>query len=76
MKQALVIATQKLATYGYPYKLVAQVHDEFQVEVPEEYAQQVGAVFRNAIREAGRTLELRCPLDGEYKIGTNWSETH
>ena len=76
MKQALVIATNKLARYGYPYKLVAQVHDEFQVEVPEEYAQQVGAVFRNAIREAGRTLELRCPLDGEYKIGNNWSETH
>jgi len=76
MKQALVIATQKLATYGYPYKLVAQVHDEFQVEVPEEYAQQVGAVFRNAIREAGRKLKLRCPLDGEYKIGNNWSETH
>ena len=76
MKQALVLATNKLARYGYPYKLVAQVHDEFQVEVPEEYAQQVGAVFRNAIREAGRTLELRCPLDGEYKIGNNWSETH
>ena len=76
MKQALVLATEKLKRYGYPYKLVAQVHDEFQVEVPEEYAQQVGAVFRNAIREAGRTLELRCPLDGEYKIGNNWSETH
>jgi DNA polymerase I-like protein with 3'-5' exonuclease and polymerase domains len=76
MKQALVIATQKLATYGYPYKLVAQVHDEFQVEVPEEYAQQVGAVFRNAIREAGRQLNLRCPLDGEFKVGNNWAETH
>jgi DNA polymerase I-like protein with 3'-5' exonuclease and polymerase domains len=76
MKQALVIATDKLATYGYPYKLVAQVHDEFQVEVPEEYAQQVGAVFRNAIREAGRQLNLRCPLDGEFNIGNNWAETH
>ena len=76
MKQALVIATQKLATYGYPYKLVAQVHDEFQVEVPEEYAARVGAVFRNAIREAGRQLNLRCPLDGEFKVGNNWAETH
>lgn len=76
MKKALVIATQKLASYGYPYKLVAQVHDEFQVEVPEEYAQQVGAVFRNAIREAGRQLDLRCPLDGEFKVGNNWAETH
>ena len=76
MKQALVIATQKLATYRYPYKLVAQVHDEFQVEVPEEYAARVGAVFRNAIREAGRQLNLRCPLDGEFKVGNNWAETH
>lgn len=76
MKQALVLATERLDELGYPYKLVAQVHDEFQVEVPEEYAKRVGVVFRNAIREAGRVLELRCPLDGEYKIGNNWSETH
>lgn len=76
MKQALVIATEKLADYGYPYKLVAQVHDELQLEVPDEYAQRVGAVVRNAIRDAGRTLDMRCPLDGEYKIGVNWSETH
>lgn len=76
MKQALVIAVAKLASYKYPYKLVAQVHDEFQIEAPQEYAVQVGAVFRNAIREAGRQLELRCPLDGEYKIGDTWAETH
>ena len=76
MKQALVLATDKLKRYGYPYKLVAQVHDEFQVEVPEEYAVRVGTVFRNAIRDAGRELNLRCPLDGEFKIGNTWAETH
>ena len=74
MKKALVIAEQKLQ--GLPYKLVAQVHDEFQVEVPEQYAERVGSCFRNAIRQAGRDLQLRCPLDGEYKIGTTWAETH
>jgi DNA polymerase-1 len=76
MKKALVIAIAKLESYGYPYKLVAQVHDEFQVEVPEEYAQRVGVVFRNAIRDAGRELKLRCPLDGEHKIGSSWADTH
>lgn len=76
MKRALVIAVDKLATYGYPYKLVAQVHDEFQVEVPEEYAERVGVVFRNSIREAGRQYEMRCPLEGEYMIGNTWAETH
>lgn len=76
MKKALVIAIRKLADYGYPFKLVAQVHDEMQIEVPEHYAMQVGAVTRNAIRQAGRDLNLRCPLDGEFKIGDNWSMTH
>lgn len=76
MKRALVIAIDKLAGYRYPYKLVAQVHDEFQVEVPEEYAERVGVIFRNAIREAGRQYEMRCPLDGDYQIGDSWAETH
>lgn len=76
MKKALVIATQKLEEYGYPYQLVAQVHDEFQVEVPEAYAERVGVVFRNAIRQAGRDLNLKCPLDGEYQIGSSWADTH
>ena len=76
MKRALTIAVDKLAAYGYPYKLVAQVHDEFQVEVQEEYAERVGVVFRNAIRQAGRDFEMRCPLDGEYQIGGSWADTH
>ena len=76
MKKALVIAIAKLDDYKYPYKLVAQVHDEFQVEVPDDYAQRVGVIFRNAIREAGRQLNLKCPLDGEYQIGSSWADTH
>ena len=76
MKKALVIAETKLKDYGLPYKIVAQVHDEFQVEVPEAYAKRVGVVFRNSIREAGRSFDMRCPLDGEYQIGDSWAETH
>ena len=76
MKQALVFASDRLRQMQIPYRLVAQVHDEFQVEVPEAYAEQVGTVFRNAIRRAGRELGLRCPLDGEYQIGLSWADTH
>lgn len=76
MKQALVLASDRLRQMQIPYRLVAQVHDEFQVEVPEPYAEQVGMVFRNAIRRAGRELGLRCPLDGEYQIGLSWADTH
>ena len=26
--------------------------------------------------EAGKILNMRCPLTGEYKVGNNWKETH
>lgn len=76
MKHALVLAVKRLDADGLPYKLVAQVHDEFQVEVPEAYADDVGRVFRDAIIDAGEKLNMRCPLDGEYKIGNTWADTH
>ena len=76
MKKALIIAVEKLERYEYPYKIVAQVHDEIQLEVPEEYATKVGACVRNSIRDSGRHFNLRCPMDGEFKVGDTWADTH
>jgi DNA polymerase I-like protein with 3'-5' exonuclease and polymerase domains len=76
MKQALLNGVDSLRAVGIPFKIVANVHDELQVETPEAFAKAVGIHFRNAIRKAGEDFDLRCPMDGEYKIGDNWSETH
>ena len=76
MKQALVLLDRKLKTAKIPYKFVANVHDEWQLEVQEIYAEQVGKFGVKAIEEAGQVLEMRCPLTGEYKVGNNWKETH
>ena len=76
MKQALVLATDELKKSGIPYTLVAQVHDEVQVEADPAYAERVGQVFRQAIIDAGSSFEMRCPLDGEFMIGDSWKDTH
>lgn len=76
MKKALVLFYDKTKTNKWPVKLVANVHDEFQLEVPKEYATIVGEAAKASIVEAGEYFKLRCPLDGEYKIGVNWRETH
>ena len=76
MKKSLVLGSATLEKAGVPYKLVAQVHDEFQIEAPTAYAEQVGQAFKQAIVDAGLAFEMRCPLDGEYMIGDNWSQTH
>jgi len=36
----------------------------------------LGKIQVQSIRDAGLAFNLNCPLDGEYKIGGNWAETH
>jgi DNA polymerase I-like protein with 3'-5' exonuclease and polymerase domains len=76
MKQALVFLHESIVRSKLDAKFVVNVHDEFQLEVKEEHAQRVGFLAVESIRKAGRILNLRCPLDGEYKIGDNWCQTH
>ena len=76
MKKALVIFNDKIKINKWPVKLVANVHDEFQFEVPAHLAEVIGEAAKQSIIEAGVFYKLRCPLDGEYKYGANWRETH
>jgi DNA polymerase I-like protein with 3'-5' exonuclease and polymerase domains len=76
MKQALVLLDEGIRKKGLDAKFCANVHDEWQLEVAEKDAQTVGELGVDSIRKAGVVLGMRCPLDGEYKIGTNWKETH
>jgi DNA polymerase I-like protein with 3'-5' exonuclease and polymerase domains len=76
MKQAVVILNKELKKQKIDYKFVVNVHDEWQIEVKEEFADEVGLMGRLAIKSAGIQLNMRCPLDGEYKVGNSWKETH
>ena len=76
MKKALVLFYGKVQRNGWPVTLVANVHDEVQLETTKEYADTVGQAFVDSIREAGEHFKLRCPLTGEYKYGANWGQTH
>lgn len=76
MKQALIILDEKFKKFKIKAHFVANVHDEWQMEVAQEDADRAGKMAVEAITEAGTTLGLRCPLTGEYKVGLNWAETH
>ena len=80
MKQALVIADQLMQREGLVpgtnYEFVGNIHDEFQQEVDEDYADFAGTTAATAIKLAGETYGFRCPLAGNYNIGSNWAETH
>ncbi len=55
---------------------VAWVHDELQFEVDPEIAEEFGQVAIDCIEKAGTYFNVRVPLTGEYKIGSNWKECH
>jgi DNA polymerase I-like protein with 3'-5' exonuclease and polymerase domains len=62
--------------HGREYAFVANIHDEFQAEVIPDQAEAFGKLAVKAIRVAGVELKLNVQLDGEYKIGNTWAETH
>jgi len=76
MKQALVIFNKRLRQSKMDYKFVANVHDEWQLEVEEHRADEAGKMGVQAITDASVVLNMRCPLGGEYRVGNNWKDTH
>lgn len=76
MKQAVVLLKKELQRAKIWHEFKANVHDEWQIECKEVDAEQVGQIGKQAIQEAGIVLNMRCPLDGEYKVGNSWKETH
>ncbi len=76
MKKALVLLDTYAKQYSIDYKFVLNVHDEFQCEVREDQADFFGGLAVGAIIKAGKSFNLNCPLDGEYKVGRTWQQTH
>ena len=76
MKRALIMLQSLIKLNTLDARFVANIHDEWQMEVREDIADFVGERAVGCIIKAGEYYNLRCPMDGEYKIGDNWSETH
>jgi DNA polymerase I-like protein with 3'-5' exonuclease and polymerase domains len=76
MKRGLIILNEMLQENIVDAHVVANVHDEWQIETWHEDVDRLGEMAVSAIRQAGDYYKLNCPLDAEYKVGENWSETH
>ena len=76
MKRAVILLTESCKEWKINYRLLGQIHDEIQVEVQENQAEPFGDLAVHCIKQAGEDFKLNCPLDGNYKIGTTWRETH
>jgi DNA polymerase I-like protein with 3'-5' exonuclease and polymerase domains len=77
MKHATILWRKWADEDGLRYKLVDDVHDEWQSEVYDrEVGHRLGQLKCDALIKTGQELGVRCALAGDYDIGINWRETH
>ena len=61
---------------GIDAKLVASIHDEYQFEVSNKVINKFGQLTKDAMKDTEKQLQMKCPLDNEWKVGKTWAETH
>lgn len=81
MKLAVVLFHRRLMAdglkHGTDFGYCLNVHDEAQIEFPSrEIAEKYGPVFTACITEAGKVLNVQCPLSGDFAVGATWADTH
>jgi DNA polymerase-1 len=72
----LVNMNKRIQSTGVDAKLVASIHDEYQYEVAKKDIKKFGSITKDAMKDTEQQLQMKCPLDNEWKEGTTWAETH
>ena len=82
-KKWLVILEETLQSMGLKhgwdgdYCFCAWSHDEVQIAVRDpDMAKTIAKVATECVTKAGEYFNFRCRLDGDYKIGKTWADTH
>ena len=72
----LIRMIKRINTAGVDAKLVASIHDEYQFEVLTTDVNKFGQITKDAMKDTEIQLQMKCPLDNEWKVGKTWAETH
>ena len=74
MKYFLVEAEKRLKKFDAHF--VGNIHDEVQLEVREDQAEEVASILEQTFIDVGKQIGMRIKMEGEAKIGLNWADTH
>jgi DNA polymerase-1 len=76
MKLGQVLFNRSLRPFNNQVKFMATVHDEWQLECDPVISDIIGTLGCQAIKKAGKILGCQIEMDGEFRVGNNWSECH
>jgi DNA polymerase-1 len=78
MKRAMVYVDEEVRRHGlspYVFK-VADIHDEWQYKVKNEYVERFIELAIPCFLRAGESFGYRIAIEGDYKVGKTWAQTH
>ena len=80
VKQGTIIINEELHRHGFvwgkDYAMVLHVHDEMQFIVQKDKLEKFKEVAKGMFKKTQEHFNFKTELDGEMKVGQNWSETH
>ena len=76
MKKALCLLDEYAILWGIDYRFIGNIHDEIQTEVRADKSDVFGRLATSCMQAAGLYYKLNCPLEGDYKTGNTWADTH
>ena len=71
IKIAMIRVARRLREEGFASKLVLQIHDELDFEVPSDEVEALSDMVRETMEGV---CELRVPLVADVSVGDNWAE--
>jgi DNA polymerase-1 len=76
MKTTSVMLDKEARKKGIEHWKVGDIHDEAQHEIEPKEADELGKLAVECIRQAGEQLNFKVPMDGGFKVGASWADTH
>src|SRR5262245_16682631 len=73
IKLAMIRIDRRLASEGFRARMLLQVHDELDFEVPPDEIERLTAMVRH---EMSTALEVKVPIVVDVGVGDNWAEAH
>ena len=73
IKKAMVDISRRLKEGGYKTRMILQVHDELDFDVPKEELEEIKGLVKEAMESA---CKLNVPLLVDIGVGNNWLEAH
>jgi len=62
--------------HGKDWEQVLMVHDEVQLVCKPQYTERIRDQAMSAFPQAQKFFGFQCEIEGDSRVGSNWSETH